>query len=239
MGIYNRKKTSKKNLKNLIWERLGLDLERFWEGFWRLLGPLGLFLGIFFSWLYLEWSSKALLEASGLDFDSIFRGLGGILWGFWVGFEKDFKRLWVILDFSGLFCVIEAFWGYLGRVLAGAACLFACFCWLLVAFACFCLLVLAIACYRLLWLVFPCFSCFSRVLWTILGGIWLALPACLLAFACLCLLLLASARYCSWNWFWTGTCARSRTFHRFWIKFKTGPTFRGTRFEQQLKLSNI
>ena len=70
------------------------------------------------------------MKASGLDFDSIFNGLEGILGRFWVSFGRDFIGLWVILDFSELFCVIEAFWGYLGRVLAGAACLFACFCWL-------------------------------------------------------------------------------------------------------------
>ena len=37
--------------------------------------------------------------------------------GFWVSFGRDFIGLWVILDFSELFCVIEAFWGYLGLIL--------------------------------------------------------------------------------------------------------------------------
>ena len=70
--------------------------------------------------------------------------------GFWISFGRDFIGLWVILDFSELFCVIEAFWGYLGRVLAGAACLFACFCWLL---PCFALLFLSLCCFALLCLV--------------------------------------------------------------------------------------
>ena len=51
-----------------------------------------------------------LLEASGLNFGSIVKGLGGILGGFRVSFGKNFKEFCVILDFSRLFCVIGAFW---------------------------------------------------------------------------------------------------------------------------------
>ena len=40
-------------------------------GVWRLLGPLGSSLELFFSCLYSQWSSKVVLEASGLDFGSI------------------------------------------------------------------------------------------------------------------------------------------------------------------------
>ena len=61
-----------------IWEGLGEVL----GGIWSLLEPLGVFWGLFFSCLYLEWSSKVLLKASGLDFGSILVGLGRILGGF-------------------------------------------------------------------------------------------------------------------------------------------------------------
>ena len=73
-----RKKRPKKAIKNQIWERLGLHWEGSGQvlgGIWRLLGPLGSFLELFFACLYLEWSSKVVLEASGLDFGSILGGL--------------------------------------------------------------------------------------------------------------------------------------------------------------------
>ena len=80
-----------------LWEGFG----RVWEGFceglgevlggiWRLLGPLGSFLEFFFSCLYLQWSSKVVLEASGLDFGSILKGLGRIWGRFGEGFGRDF-----------------------------------------------------------------------------------------------------------------------------------------------------
>ena len=53
---------------------------------WRLLGLLGLFFGFIFSCLYLDWSSKVPLEASGLDLGSILRGLGD----FGMGFGESF-----------------------------------------------------------------------------------------------------------------------------------------------------
>ena len=67
-----------------------MDFWGFWKGFGRDLDPLGLFLGLLFSCLYLEWSSKVLLEASGLDLGSILKGLGGILGGFGMGFGESF-----------------------------------------------------------------------------------------------------------------------------------------------------
>ena len=73
----------------MIWERLGLHLAGFGGGFGRhlkLLGPLGSILEIFFSCLYLQWSSKVVLEASGLDFGSILGCFGKILGGFGRGF---------------------------------------------------------------------------------------------------------------------------------------------------------
>ena len=94
-----------------------------------------------------------LLRASGLDFGPILRGLGSVLGDFgrvWAGILKDSGLFWATLGYFGVFWVIGMFFDDLGRLLLGAACLFACFCMLLLAFACFCLLVLAIACYCLL-----------------------------------------------------------------------------------------
>ena len=62
-------------------------------GFWSLLGPLGLFWALFFSCLYLEWSLKVLLEASGLDFKLILKGLGRILGGGWEVFGKVLRGI--------------------------------------------------------------------------------------------------------------------------------------------------
>ena len=86
----------------------GRGLGRVLGGVWRLWRPRGSFFGVVFSCLYLGWSSKALLEGSGLDFASILRGLGGISGGIWAGFGSDFKGFGVILDFSWIFCVIGA-----------------------------------------------------------------------------------------------------------------------------------
>ena len=54
----------------------------FGGGGWRRWELLRFFFGVIFSWLYLGWSSKGLLEASGLDFGLILGGLEGILGGF-------------------------------------------------------------------------------------------------------------------------------------------------------------
>ena len=118
-------------------------------GIWRLLGPLGPFWCLFFSCLYLEWSSKVLLEASGLDFVSILKGLGWILGGFGVVLGMDFRGFWVILDCSD----ILRYWGVLRRSWEGFGrrCLF--FCLLLLAFA---LLCLAFPFFVLLCLALPC-----------------------------------------------------------------------------------
>ena len=59
----------------------GRGLGRVLGGVWRFWGPLRTFFGVIFSCLYLGWSSKGLLEASGLDFGSILGGLEGILGG--------------------------------------------------------------------------------------------------------------------------------------------------------------
>ena len=106
MRIYYREKAGKKiwfgSVLGSIWVGLGEVL----RGIWSLLGPLGLFWGLFFSCLYLEWSSKALLEASGSHFDSILRGLGGVWGGFWVRFEG---QNWVTLCLLCLLLLSLAF----------------------------------------------------------------------------------------------------------------------------------
>ena len=69
------KKQAKKVLENLIWERLGLHLGGFGEGFGRDLEPLGTswgVLGAFFFMLVLRMVFKSVLE------------------GFWAGFWFDF-----------------------------------------------------------------------------------------------------------------------------------------------------
>ena len=70
-------------------------LERFGEGFgrvlgkvWRVLVALGPLFCAFFWCLYSECSLTGILEATGLDFGSIFKGLGRVWGGFWVGFGR-------------------------------------------------------------------------------------------------------------------------------------------------------
>ena len=63
---------------------------------------------------------------------------------------KDSGLFWATLGYLGVFWVIGMFFDDLGRLLLGAACLFACFCMLLLAVACFCLLLVASAHYCLL-----------------------------------------------------------------------------------------
>ena len=80
----------------------GRGLGRVLEGVWRLWRPRGSFFGIIFSCLYLGWSSKVVLEASGLDFGSILGCLERILGGFGEGFGRDVRGFWLILWYSGL-----------------------------------------------------------------------------------------------------------------------------------------
>ena len=104
----------RKSLKRGTWKGLELFLGGVWGGIWSLLGPLGSFWGLLFSRLYLEWSSKVLLEAPRLDFGSIFKGLGRILGGFGEGFGKAWEGFSSILGDSGLFWAILGYSGLLG-----------------------------------------------------------------------------------------------------------------------------
>ena len=103
----------KRQAKNVLktWV-LGGSWLPFGRGFGRRFEPLGdsgPFFWHFFSCLYLEWSSKVLLEASGLDLGSISRGLGRILGGFWMDFERKFGGIWQILGYSGHFEPLKCF----------------------------------------------------------------------------------------------------------------------------------
>ena len=91
MQILNVKKEAPKLLKRLDLGGSWASFGRVWGGIWSLLGPLGPYLGLFFSCLYLEWSSKVLLEASGFDFGWILGGLGRILGGFGEGFGRAWE----------------------------------------------------------------------------------------------------------------------------------------------------
>ena len=89
----------------------------FGEGFGRGLEALGAFwvvLEALFSCLYLEWSSKVLLEASDLDFGSILMGFGRILGRFWEGFGRAWEEFASILGDSGPLWTILGCWGVLG-----------------------------------------------------------------------------------------------------------------------------
>ena len=152
MQIYDRKKTGQKNALKLAlgasWAPFGRVSERFWEGFGDSWGLLGRFWSSFLHACIWngpqKWSWKLL--------GSILEGLGGSFGGFWEGVGSDFGGFWVILACSGLFWGIGAVWDNLGRILAGAACLLACFCVPLLAIARYWLLGLAFPCFFLLWL---------------------------------------------------------------------------------------
>ena len=158
----------KNDPKKLLKIRFGSVLGSIWEGLgevlggiWSLVGLLGSFLELFFSCLYLEWSSKVVLEASGLDFGSILQGLGRILGGFGMGFRRDFEGFGMILADSGLFWLfwaIGAFLDDLGRLLHCFFLFVSCFFLLALAFSCF---SLACSCFVLLSLACSCFLLLS------------------------------------------------------------------------------
>ena len=71
----------------LILGGFGEDFGRVLGRVWRLLASLGSLFGIIFWCFYLQCSPKGLLEAPGIDFGSILKGLarvlGWVLGGFW------------------------------------------------------------------------------------------------------------------------------------------------------------
>ena len=75
MQIRDRKKpgqqSPQKSDLGTSWAPFGRVWGKFWEGFGGSWGFFGSFWKLFFSCLYVEWSSKVLLELSGLDFGSI------------------------------------------------------------------------------------------------------------------------------------------------------------------------
>ena len=157
---------------------------------------MGSFWELFFSCLYVEWSSKVLLEASGLHFVSILRGLGGILGRFWIVLGMDFRGFWVILDCSD----ILRYWGVLRRSWEGFGrrCQF--FCLLLLALPCFALLFLSLCCFALLCLVepilnlkssLPAMVCLALSFFALLYLAWPCFALVCLALPCLALLHLA------------------------------------------------
>ena len=123
-----------------------------------------------------------LLEASGLDFVSILKGLGWILGGFGVVLGMDFRGFWVILDCSD----ILRYWGVLRRSWEGFGrrCQF--FCLLLLAFA---LLCLAFPFFVLLCLALPCGTHFELEVQLACNGLPCFVFLCL-ALPCLALLCL-------------------------------------------------
>ena len=87
--IVKKSLQKKRHFSTSLWDRFWNDFGVVLGGFWGLSRALRLFLGVIFSCLYLGWSSKGLLEASGLDLGSILEGLEGILGGFGEGFGRD------------------------------------------------------------------------------------------------------------------------------------------------------
>ena len=71
------------------------------------MGLLGLFWRLSFSCLYLEWSSKVLLEVSWVDFNGSGTDLGKLLARFW----EEISR---VLAGSGLLWAILGYWDVLG-----------------------------------------------------------------------------------------------------------------------------
>ena len=71
---------------------------------WGTFGPI-------FGCLYFECSPKGVLEAPGLDFGSILKGLGGVWGGFWEGFGRvwgvkncSFRGPRFLISRSGCWC---------------------------------------------------------------------------------------------------------------------------------------
>ena len=167
MQIRDRKKPGQKSPQKsdlgTSWAPFGKVWGKFWEGFGGSWGFLGCFGSSFFSCLYLEWSSKMLLEPSGLDFGSILMDFGKILGGFWEGLGgicEHSGSFWAFVDYSGLLgCfgqIFARFW--LVLLVAMEFILNSSSSWL------YCLFLLSFACFGLLGLALACFGCFGCLL---------------------------------------------------------------------------
>ena len=81
------------------------------------LGDSEQFFWHFVSCLYLEWSSKVLLEASGLDLGSISRGFGKdfgrVLHGFWEEISRNLVDSWLFWAFGAILTFLSILQGSL------------------------------------------------------------------------------------------------------------------------------
>ena len=173
MQIRDKKKPGQKSHQKsdlgTSWGPFGRVRGKFWEGFGSSWGFLGCFGNSFFSCLYVEWSSKVLLEPSGLDFGSILMDFGMILGRFWEGFGKVWEEFANILGHSGPLWTILGCWGVLGRFSQDFG-----WCSLLQwnsfwtqalagSIACFCFLLLALACLGWLWLALAALAAWLKI----------------------------------------------------------------------------
>ena len=81
--------------------RSAADFGKVWGGFLERFGGSWRLLGHFFAsfWcLYSECSPTGVLKAPGLDFGSIFKGLGRVWGGFWKGFGRVLGEFWEGLE---------------------------------------------------------------------------------------------------------------------------------------------
>ena len=101
MQILDAKKEAPKWLQNWIWEGLGLRWGRVWGGLGPLLGALGRFLVVFWTFkieLFLSigpnLAPKGLLDRFWVDFKGFGESFGRVLGGF----GKEFGRIWKLLN---------------------------------------------------------------------------------------------------------------------------------------------
>ena len=73
---------------NRFWIGLGSVWGRFWGRFGSFLASLGPLLASFCDACILNALQEGVLQAPGLDFSSILKGLGEVRRGFWKGFAK-------------------------------------------------------------------------------------------------------------------------------------------------------
>ena len=107
MQIWDAKKEGPKWLQNWIWEGLGFRLGRVWGGLGPLLGALGRFLVVFWTFkieLFLSigpnLAPKGLLDRFWVDLERIWAGFAHVWGRFWENlelFEQVVGRFWKCL----------------------------------------------------------------------------------------------------------------------------------------------